>query len=193
MKVLRLLLGLVISLIVINVTTSCQDEPKQPEEETPKILVDKKDSIFLDNGDYVKATTEFTKEQVEAVLLKTKIWKKTKWLAYETNKITSLTVYPYCYKFNDNNKYQRLYDYATQEQMDKEIARTKEVGYTIEGRKLKFENASLIDYTIVAVDSDRVVLDRLCNPGDWTIGYLPKEFDRKTTMVRCILTPWSPR
>ena len=62
---------------------------------------------------------------------------------------------------------------ATQEQMDKEIARTKEVGYTIEGKKLKFENADLLDYTIVAVDSNRVVLDRLCNTGDWASGNLP--------------------
>lgn len=197
MRTLRLIFGFLILLFVVNVTIGCKneaDEPELPGSEVLKKLVDKKDSIFLDNGEYVKATTEFTKDQAE-VILKSKIWRKAKWLVYETYKIKSFNNNTtFCYKFNDNYKYQYLYDYPTQEKMDKEIAQTKEVNYTIEGKNLKFENVELFDYTIVAVDSNRVVLDRLCNQGDWMNSRdFPQEFDRKTAKVRCVLTPWCPR
>ena len=68
MKTLRMIAGILITLCIINVITSCKDKEDEPiPEPIKKPLVDKKDSIFLDNGEYVKATTEFTKEQADIV------------------------------------------------------------------------------------------------------------------------------
>lgn len=196
MKTLRMIAGLLITLCVINVMSSCKneaDEPTPEPEPVKKPLVDKKDSIFLDNGKYVKATTEFTKEQAEAVF-KSKLWRKAKWLVYDTYNIKPFNTTSFCYKFNDNYKYQLLMDYPIQDQMDAQIEKTKLVNYTITGKILQFEDAELIPYTIVAVDENRVVLDRLCNPGDYTLSNdFPQEFDKKKSKVRCVLTPWTPR
>ena len=100
----------------------------------------------------------------------------------------------YCYKFYDNYQYKYLYDYPTQEKMDSNIETAQLANYSIEGKTLMFENADLIPYTIVAVDENRIVLDRLCNRGDYTLSNdFPQEFDKNKSKVRCVLTPWSPR
>lgn len=194
MKTLRIIAGILITLCIINVITSCKDKEDEPiPEPIKKPLVDKKDSIFLDNGEYVKATTEFTKEQAE-IVFKSKVWRKAKWLIYNTYEIKSFNIMSYCYKFYDNYQYKYLYDYPTQEKMDSNIETAQLANYSIEGKTLMFENADLIPYTIVAVDENRIVLDRLCNRGDYTLSNdFPQEFDKNKSKVRCVLTPWSPR
>ena len=141
----------------------------------------------------MKATTEFTKEQAE-IVFKSKVWRKAKWLIYNTYEIKSFNIMSYCYKFYDNYQYKYLYDYPTQEKMESNIETAQLANYSIEGKILMFENADLIPYTIVAVDENRIVLDRLCNRGDYTLSNdFPQEFDKNKSKVRCVLTPWSPR
>lgn len=188
------LIGIVISMI-IGMFTGCKDDKDEPKVEIDPVikqLVDKQDSIFLDNGKYVAATTKFTKDSAELVL-KSKIWRKAKWYVYDTYNIVSfIRNINICYKFCDDNKYQLLLDAPTQEKMDFQIETSPFVNYEIEGKTLMFEDAPLVPYTIVAVDKDRVVLDRLCNNGDWTVSNnFPTGFDTKKSKVRCVLTPWS--
>ena len=48
MKTLRIIAGILITLCIINVITSCKDKEDEPiPEPIKKPLVDKKDSIFL--------------------------------------------------------------------------------------------------------------------------------------------------
>lgn len=176
-----------------NVISGCGSEEDEPKQEIKKILVDKQDSIFLDNGKYVKATTSFTQESAE-LLLRSKIWRKAKWYIYDTYNIVSFTrSLNICYKFYENNQYQYLLDAPTQEKMDNQLETSPFIDYTVKGKTLMFEDAPSIPYTIIAIDENRIVLDRLCNAGDWTVSKdFPKDFDTNISKVRCVLTPWSP-
>ena len=50
-----------------NAISGCGSDDNELKQEMEKLLVDKQDSVFLDNGKYVAATTEFTDEEAVVV------------------------------------------------------------------------------------------------------------------------------
>lgn len=60
MRILRMIANILTVICLTNAISGCGSDDNEPKQEMEKLLVDKQDSVFLDNGKYVAATTEFT-------------------------------------------------------------------------------------------------------------------------------------
>ena len=62
MKTIRIILYLIVNICLVNTISGCKNEGDEPNG--VRTLIDKKDSVFLDNGKYIAATTEFTESSI---------------------------------------------------------------------------------------------------------------------------------
>lgn len=175
-----------------NVISGCGSDDNEPKPETGKLLVDKQDSVFLDNGKYVAATTEFTDEEAVAVL-KSAIWVD--------------DGYPYIY---DNTKIKKIYDGNRDTEWYKfldmgiykntfygsNLGEAPDFEYFVKNKILTLHEIyrdkfgmiySEYKFTrrLVAVDKDRIILDADNGAGFWSQRYYP-EFDENKSKIRFV-------
>lgn len=164
MKTLRMIATIIITICVINVISSCKNEADEPNGQ--RTLVDKKDSVFLDNGKYIAATTEFTDE--EAInILKSSVWVvSSDYYIYDYTKIVKnidLSSESYYIGFEDNGIFRKSY------WLD-ELYGGPEFEYSVKNKVLKLHefyrdqlgtiySEYKTSYKLVAVDKDRIIMD----------------------------------
>lgn len=192
MRILRMIANILIVICLTNAISGCGSDDNELKQEMEKLLVDKQDSVFLDNGKYVAATTEFTDEEAVVVL------KSTTWVD---------DGYPYIY---DNTKIKKIYDgnrdAVWYKFLDMGVYKNTYYGYNLEETpdfEYFVKNKTLTLHEIyrdkfgviyseykftrrlVAVDKDRIILDAYNEAGFWSQKYYP-EFDENKSKIRFV-------
>ncbi len=192
------MLSLLCFLFALNSCGGSSDkEAYEPEE--VRVLVDKKDSIFWDNGKYFAATTEFTDSEAVSVL-KGSIWKDDGYpYVYDYTKIKK--VYGgfrdvMLYSFYNGGIYKSKY-------IDDADAWEKypEFEYSVKNKILELHliyrfamgeilSEYTLHYTLVSVDKDRIVMDGKYNKNMYVPQGLPN-FDPAKTTTRYVWTSYN--
>lgn len=151
-------------MLLIGVSLSCSDD-NEPEEiiEEKKPLVDKVDSVFIDNGEYIAVNTVFTDEEALAILDST-AWVRNEYeYIYDTYNIKQ---YYQTGKFNPSYKVFGKDGYysmslKTNYGIGKYTVKNKELIMTITTYQIDGSIASQDKFTstIVGIDSAHLVLD----------------------------------
>ncbi len=164
MKTIRIILYLIVNICLVNTISGCKNEGDEPNG--VRTLIDKKDSVFLDNGKYIAATTEFTDEEVLNIL-KSAMWaRSSNFYIYDYERIVKKddldSKYTY-YLFKDGMKYRRAYKIQ-------DLYSGHDFEYDVNNKILTLHEyyrdlAGIIysefkvKHKLVAVDVDRIITD----------------------------------
>lgn len=171
---------------------SCGSDTEEEIEEEIKLLVDKQDSVFLDNGKYVAAAAEFTDDEA-VTILKSAIWVDKGYpYIYDNRKIKK--IYDgirdvYWYKFLDKGIYKRTF-------IGSGLDESPDFEYFVKNKTLTlhmiyrdiFGNITSeykFNRKLVAVDKDRIIMDANNADGFWSQKYYP-EFDKDKSKIRYV-------
>ena len=181
----------VFSVLSLCGLASCSDDKEELIEEEVVVLADKPGYVFLDGGEYVEATTEFTDKEAIAVL-KSKIWKTdSNYYIYDLSKIKKTHYKPdyMLYSFKDNGIYNWSYDLGKNFSKDYE--------YWVNDKNLIMHETladifgaiyseSWFYLKVVAVDEDRIILDTTKKISQTSIPNGFPEFDLDKTKLRYV-------
>ena len=193
--------------IAVLVSACGSDEPSGENKENDEkynYTVDKQDSVLLDGGKYVAATTEFTDAEAERVL-QGAIWKTSKYPLYvydssgKIKRITGIST-KYVEKFYNNGFFNREsvelgFDITTAFDIprkfeyyvkDKILYRRyvyyDKMGYIYSDVQVKSK--------LVAVDSTRIILDNNGIGGVELPSIFPSDFDKSSAKTRRVMTAY---
>lgn len=180
--------------MMLPMVVACSDDDEPTPEPTKTALADKDGYIFLDNGEYVAATTNFTTDEVLAAL-QSKIWCLDIWHCYTTYNIYKFDMnFTQYYKFSTSDD-EYVYQAYSLYNVDKIEAATKQ-RFTLSGKTLNLYNSTadniVFSYTVVAVDENRIVMDRAFDQTlDFNISQVASlsDSDKKIAKVRCVYVP----
>ncbi len=166
----------------------CKNEPEVEETRT---LVDKPGFVFLDNGKYVEANTEFTDEEA-ITILKSNLWKKDPYpYIYDYTRIVKTyggTPDIHRFKFLDNGIFKTTYSNSSLDDApDFEYSVKNKVitlRYVYRDILGQIYSEHTTKQTLVAVDNDRIILDGN-GIGVWLPNNFP-EFDENISKTRFI-------
>lgn len=173
----------------------CKNE-NEPEPEETRTLVDKPGYVFLDNGEYVEANTEFTDEEA-ITILKSNIWKHDPYpYIYDYTRIVKVyggTRDIYWYKFLDNGIYKSTF-------FGSNLDDAPDFEYSVKNKILTLRSVyrdvfgeiyseSTTKQTLVAVDDDRIIFDVDNINSVWLPKDFP-EFDENISKVRSVLNAY---
>lgn len=183
----------VIVALGLSLVSCSDDEPKTP-------LEDKAGMVFLDNGEYVTATTDFSDEDAVAVLC-SKRWCR--------------SGMPYIY---DEYNIQRLYKESGNSSNSNSNFKFNADGYyrSLSGEEDVYGDAKIstfevtdkclimkdcmiqhneattftYKYTLVSVDENRIIMDGVYDSSAWEIPDGFMSFDKSTASVRYVWVPY---
>lgn len=197
-------------LLVVTIFSACgSDEPMgntEQEENNEKYdyTVDKKDSVLLDGGKYIAATTEFTDAEAEKIL-QGAVWKVRDYPAYvydSSGKIKRVTgdCDTYMEKFYNNGLFKSVmvglgFDITTAFDIPQKFEYYVK-DKILSKRYVYYDKLGSIysEYTakakLVAVDSNRIILDNNGIGGVELPSVFPSDFDKSKAKTRRVWTAY---
>ena len=149
-------------------------------------LQDREGAVFLDGGEYVEAKTEFTESELIERLQGEK-WFQSYPYVYDTYDIMKL----YTEKGVDGGYWGETFHFS----VEGSYSRTEggvvdaELSYFVNGNKLTMEhNGKMWEFTVVAVDENRIILDLPWNNTLFTVPSDFIDFDRNKAYLRYVWT-----
>ena len=197
------------ALFIAALISACgSDEPSGENKENDEkynYTVDKQDSVLLDGGKYVAATTEFTDAEAERVL-QGAIWKTSKYPLYvydssgKIKRITGIST-KYVEKFYNNGFFNSVsvglvgFDITTAFDVppqfeyyvkDKILYRS----YLYRDKFGNIYSGAQAKSKLVAVDSTRIILDNNGIGGVELPSIFPSDFDKSSAKTRRVMTAY---